>query len=61
MDEFDRVRDSWGLLVNPELSFRPFDAVQITAGLRWIEGRKGTTFGTDTDGNELYLKGTFSF
>ncbi len=52
---------TWGVVINPELSFKPFDAAEISAGLRWIEGQDGTTFGLSKEENELYLKGKFSF
>jgi hypothetical protein len=61
VDRFDDIGDSWGVLINPELSFKPFDNAEITTGLRWLEGAGGTTFGLAKDGNELYLKGKYSF
>lgn len=48
-------------MVNPELSLKPFDSAEITAGLRWIEGRGGTTFGLSKEESEIYLQSTFSF
>jgi len=35
--------------------------VAITAGLRWIEGREGTTFRLSKEESEIYLQGNFSF
>ena len=53
--------DSWAVVVNPELSLKPFDAARIGAGLRWILGREGTTFGLSSAESELYFQGVFSF
>ncbi len=60
-DDPNEFAESWGIVVNPELSLKPFDSAEITAGLRWIEGREGTTFGLSKEQSELYLKGTYSF
>jgi hypothetical protein len=61
VDDPKEFADSWGIVINPELSLRPFDSAEITAGLRWIQGEEGTTFGLSKEESELYLKGTFSF
>ncbi len=52
---------SWGLVLNPELSLYPADAAQLTAGLRWFAGEQGTTFGSQREAAELYLKAAFRF
>jgi hypothetical protein len=52
---------SWGLVLNPELSFQPLDAARLTAGLRWFAGEPGTTFGGQREAAEIYLKAAFSF
>ena len=43
----------------------PLAALLIIAslyiGLRWIEGRGGTTFGLSKEESEIYLRGSFSF
>jgi hypothetical protein len=61
VDDPKKFADSWAVVINPQLSLKPFDSTEITAGLRWIEGREGTTFGLSKEQSELYLKGTFSF
>lgn len=61
VDDPKALADSWAVVVNPELSLKPFDSAEITAGLRWIRGREGTTFGLSKDESELYIEGTFSF
>ena len=61
VDDVKAFADSWGLVINPELSLKPFDSAEITAGLRWIEGREGTTFGLSKEESEIYLQGSFSF
>jgi hypothetical protein len=52
---------AWGLVLNPELSFYPVDAAQLTAGLRWFAGEQGTIFGGQREAAELYFKAIFSF
>jgi hypothetical protein len=61
VDDLKEFADSWAVVVNPQLSLKPFDSTEITAGLRWIEGREGTTFGLSKEESEIYLQGTFSF
>ena len=61
LDDPKEFADSWALVVNPELTLKPFDSAEISAGLRWIEGREGTTFGLSKEESEIYLQGTFSF
>ena len=61
VDDLKEFADSWAVVVNPELSLKPFDSAEITAGLRWIEGQEGTTFGLSKEESEIYLEGTFSF
>ena len=39
----------------------PFDSAEISAGLRWIRGKEGTTFGLSREESELYVEVTFSF
>jgi hypothetical protein len=62
--EVDDLRDpagSWGLALNPELSFHPVDAARLTAGLRWLAGEEGTAFGGQREAAELYVEAAFSF
>jgi hypothetical protein len=61
VDDPKELADSWAIVVNPELSLKPFDSAEIAAGLRWIQGREGTTFGLSKEESEIYLQGTFSF
>jgi hypothetical protein len=61
VDDPAELADSWGIVVNPEVSIKPFDSAEISAGLRWIQGREGTTFGLNKEESELYIQGTFNF
>lgn len=59
--DFKDLADSWALVLNPEISFYPFDNVEFNVGLRWIEGRDGTTFGGEKRNDEIYFRGKFNF
>ncbi|MBN2551761.1 MAG: hypothetical protein JXB06_03275 [Spirochaetales bacterium] len=61
VDDIEEIADSWAVVLNPELSLKPFDSAEISAGLRWIQGKEGTTFGLSKEESELYIEGTFSF
>jgi hypothetical protein len=61
VDDFGDIAGSWGLALNPEISFYPVDAAQLTLGLRWLTGAEGTAFGGQEDQGEVYLKAVFSF
>jgi len=61
VDDPKELANSWALVVNPELSLKPFDSAEISAGLRWIQGKEGTTFGLNKEASEIYLQGTLSF
>ena len=61
VDDPKEFADSWAVVVNPELTLKPFDSAEITAGVRWIEGQEGTIFGSSKDESEIYLQGTFIF
>ena len=61
VDAPEDLADSWAVVLNPELTIKPFDSAEISAGLRWIQGKDGTTFGLSREESELYIEGTFSF
>ena len=61
VDDLADIAGSWGLALNPELSFSPVDAARLTVGVRWLTGAADTAFGGQKDEAELYLKAAFSF
>ena len=61
IDDWRDLGTTWALLLNPELSFFPYDNTELTVGYRFIAGEEGTTFGRENGRNDLYLRGKFSF
>ncbi len=61
VDDLADLSGTWALVVNPEFSFYPVDAAQLSFGVRWIEGEDGTLFGLWKEHDEIYFKAKFSF
>jgi hypothetical protein len=61
VDDIADLSETWALVVNPEFSFYPVDAAQLSFGVRWIEGEDGTLFGLWKEHDEIYFKAKFSF
>jgi hypothetical protein len=61
VDDFAAVTDSWALALSPEIGLFPRDNVELSAGIRWIEAREGTTFALQAADTELTIRGKLSF
>ena len=53
--------DSYGLAFSPSVSYKPYDGVELTAGLAWMLGSDSSTLGAMADQSKAYLKTKISF
>ncbi|MEO0077093.1 MAG: hypothetical protein ABIK19_05455 [candidate division WOR-3 bacterium] len=54
-------KNSYAIVLTPEISYKPFDNIELNVGLRYITGKLNTTFGQLKDDDELYLKVKYHF
>jgi hypothetical protein len=59
--DLEDIEGSYALLYQPEVTWKPFDNLDLTAGLRVIEGKEGSTFGALDDLDHLYIRSTYVF
>jgi hypothetical protein len=59
--DLHRLEESWAVVFNPQFTLYPVDGAEITLGLRWIEGRIGTSFAKQREENSIYFKAKYSF
>ncbi len=61
VDDLEQPADAWALAITPEVTLYPADGTELAVGLRWVDGRAGTTLGAQKANRELYLRGRYSF
>jgi hypothetical protein len=59
--DLTKIGSNYALILNPEVSYFPYDNAEINFGFRILEGEKGTTFGRVKDNDEVYLRVRYSF
>ncbi len=59
--DFNDIKNNYALILNPEISYFPFDNAEINFGFRILEGKEVTTFGRVNENDEVYLKVRYSF
>lgn len=53
--------DSWAFAFNPEIALHPHDNAELACGLRWIDGKDGTTLAKAKEMDRIYVRGRFRF
>ena len=61
IQDFEDIENNYALILSPEVIYEPVDNVEITLGLRWIDGKNTTTFGRVRDNDEMYFRVRYSF
>ncbi len=62
--DFERLKDirnNYGLVYNPQITYMPMDNFEIAVGARIIDGKGKSLFGTLKDRDEVYLRVKYSF
>ena len=59
--DLDEIKDSYGTSLIPEISYRPYDNLELTMGIYLFEGKSGTLFGNLKDQDQLYFEIRRSF
>jgi hypothetical protein len=59
--DFSAPQEHYAVLLGPEITYRPISNLELTAGVRIIEGTATTTFGKAEDKDEIYVKTRYSF
>ncbi len=60
--EWGKIGDQYGYLVNPEISYRPFDNLELLLGAYLVEGQGEESLFSTLDGaDQVYLKAKASF
>lgn len=55
------IRDNYGLVYNPQVTYTPIDNLEIAFGSRIIDGRGESLFGRLKDRDEIYFRVKYSF
>ena len=59
--EANSIKDSYGTLLGPEISYRPMDNLELAMGAYLFGGKSGTLLGSLKDQDQIYFEATFSF
>jgi hypothetical protein len=59
--EFNNIKETYAVILSPEIVYSPLDNAQLSLGAHFIEGRSVTTFGRAKDNDDVYFKLKYSF
>ncbi len=60
--EWSQAADQYGFLINPEFSYKPFDAFELIAGLQVVEGEGAESLFSSLDAaDQLYFRAKATF
>ena len=59
--DWDDYRNNYGFVANPEITYYPYDNVEIITGAYIIDGKGSNMFSSLKDNDEMYLKAKVSF
>ncbi|MDY6970595.1 MAG: hypothetical protein SVR08_18360 [Spirochaetota bacterium] len=59
--DFDDVKNNYAIIYSPEISYYPYDNIELIIGAYIIDGKDTTTFGRVKDLDELFFKVKGSF
>jgi hypothetical protein len=61
IDDITDIENCCALVFNPLVSYKPIDNVELTGGIRLIEGGDATIFGSMKEQDEFFLRVKYSF
>ena len=59
--DWDDYENNYGLVINPELSFLPYDNIEMILGAFILDGKGSNMFSSLKDNDEVYFKAKVSF
>ena len=59
--DWDNYENNYGLVINPELSFLPYDNIEMILGAFILDGKGSNMFSSLKDNDEVYFKAKVSF
>lgn len=59
--DWDDVKNNYGFVTNPELTYYPTDNIELILGIFILEGKGNNMFSQIKDNDELYVKAKVSF
>ncbi len=59
--DWDDYENNYGLVINPELSFLPYDNIEMLLGAFILDGKGSNMFSSLKDNDEIYFKAKVSF
>ncbi|MCK4694146.1 MAG: hypothetical protein KAT74_00215 [Candidatus Cloacimonetes bacterium] len=59
--DWDDYENNYGLVINPELSFLPYDNIEMILGTYILDGKGDNMFSSLKDNDEVYFKAKVSF
>jgi len=61
INDWDNVKNNYGYVGNPEITYYPTDNIELTLGAFWLEGKGANMFSQIKKNDELYVKAKVSF
>jgi hypothetical protein len=59
--DFDNFKDNYAVIFSPEITYYPYDNIEIVFGAHIIDGKDSSTFGKMKDSDDIYFKAKVSF
>ncbi|MCK4357845.1 MAG: hypothetical protein KAW92_03755 [Candidatus Cloacimonetes bacterium] len=59
--DWDDYENNYGLVANPEITYYPYDNVEIITGAYILNGKGRNMFSSLKDNDEVYFKAKVSF
>ncbi|RLC51564.1 MAG: hypothetical protein DRI23_04740 [Candidatus Cloacimonadota bacterium] len=59
--DFDDFKENYAVIFTPEITYYPYDNVELILGTHIIDGKESSTFGKMNDSDDIYFKAKVSF
>ncbi|TSA28673.1 hypothetical protein D4R71_00300 [bacterium] len=59
--DWNDYRNNYGLVANPEITYYPYDNIELLFGAYILDGKGSNMFSSLKDNDEIYLKAKVSF
>ena len=59
--DFDDFEENYAVIYTPEITYYPYDNIEMILGAYIIDGKESSTFGKMKDNDEIYFKTKVSF
>lgn len=59
--DFDDFKENYAVIYTPEITYYPYDNIELILGSHIIDGKESSTFGKMNDSDDIYFKAKVSF